>query len=213
MQNLIYTTPNSNNLSSLGIKNTKSTQYILGKKSNVKLSDYRSLNYILATPNNLNVKIVHTEHPSEGDPKIDVNIESSSLDLNLDKRQYQQLIGATVVFGFLERQKQLALLRPHRRPTRDPIGWWHYAYKLVTGQTVSTASKMDIMTRCMKVKKRYIALVKRSRASSESTGTSGSSTNAPGAGTVTFSARDESELRRIEESTPVQALLGTYQKH
>ena len=107
--------------------------------------DYRSLDYILAAPNSLYVKIVHTEHPVEGEPKIDVAIESTSLFLNLDKRQYQQVIGISVAFSLLEKQKQISLLRPHRRPTRDPRGWWHYAFKLVTGRTISTASKVTYL--------------------------------------------------------------------
>ena len=109
-----------------------------------KFSDYRCLDYILATPNSLTVKAVHTARPVEGEPKIDIVIESTSLVLHLDKVVYQQAIGTSVAFSLLEKQKQIALLRPLRRPTRDPRGWWHYAYKLVTGKTVSTASKVTV---------------------------------------------------------------------
>jgi Vacuolar sorting-associated protein 13, N-terminal/N-terminal region of Chorein or VPS13 len=105
--------------------------------------DYRCLDYILATPNSLTVKIIHTERPSEGEPKIDMMIGSTSFALHLDKVVYQQALGVGAMFGLLDKQKQIALLRPLRRPTRDPRGWWHYAYKLITGRTVSTASKVE----------------------------------------------------------------------
>ena len=61
--------------------------------------------------------------------------------------------------------------------------------------------QMDVMIRCMKVKRRYITLVKRSRYHREA------STAASTSSTPPFTALDESELRRIEESIPVQALL------
>lgn len=152
MQNLIYVSDGEHSISSQSSPynskmspKKKITEQKLGKNSVERRNcvDYRSLDYILAAPNSLSVKIVHTEHPPEGEPKIDIAIESTSLCLNLDKRQYQQLIGLSVAFSLLDRQKQLALLRPLRRPTRDPRGWWHYAYKLVTGRTVSTASKVN----------------------------------------------------------------------
>ena len=160
MQKLIYLTPktlssalspmNSKMLSPKGLLGTKASvskaEQLSTGRGEGRFRDHRSLDYILVAPNSLHVKIVHTEHPAEREPKIDMRIESTSLSLNLDKMQYQQLIGITVVFGLLEQQKQLALLRPHRRPTRDPRGWWHYAYKLVTGRTVSTASKVTCAT-------------------------------------------------------------------
>ena len=138
MQNLIYVTPESFN----SLASPSYSKLTPKKKSVNHQDDYRSLDYILAAPNSLYVKIVHTEHPVEGEPKIDVAIESTSLFLNLDKRQFQQVIGISAAFSLLEKQKQISLLRPHRRPTRDPRGWWHYAFKLVTGRTVSTASKV-----------------------------------------------------------------------
>lgn len=145
MQNLIYVTPDSFNSTSSPpyskiTPKKKTVDLKIGQKN--KLDDYRCLDYMLAAPNSLHVMIVHTEHPAEGEPKIDITVESTSLFLNLDKKQYQQLIGISVAFSLLEKQKQIALLRPHRRPTRDPRGWWHYAFKLVTGRTVSTASKV-----------------------------------------------------------------------
>lgn len=136
MQNLIYISPSSTSSPSSTFTSRSSAN---NKK---KFSDYRSLNYLLATPNYLNIKMVHSEHPKESSPTIDITVQCSSLDLNFDKVQYQQLIGTSVAFGLLERQKQLALSRPSRRPTRDPRGWWHYAYKLLTGRTISTVSKV-----------------------------------------------------------------------
>ena len=150
MQNLIYITPKHNQ----GLKDyeKKGPKHINTKKTVIPridtaiddggYGDYRSLDYLLSTPNSLTVKVVHTERPSSGEPKIDLAIDSTSLLLNLDKVVYQQIIGVSVVFSLLEKQKQIALLRPLRRPTRDPRGWWHYAYKLITGSTVSNTSKV-----------------------------------------------------------------------
>lgn len=150
MQNLIYITPEHNQ----GHKDNdkKGPKHIITKKTTIPkhlnasddggYGDYRSLDYLLSAPNSLSVKITHTERPSLGEPKIDLAIESTSLLLNLDKVVYQQIIGVSIVFSLLEKQKQIALLRPLRRPTRDPRGWWHYAYKLITGSTVSTTSKV-----------------------------------------------------------------------
>jgi Vacuolar sorting-associated protein 13, N-terminal/N-terminal region of Chorein or VPS13 len=147
MQNLIYVTPDSNQSPKINATNLKKSATATNEKHHSatekrKFSDYRSLDYILATPNSLTVKAVHTARPVEGEPKIDIVIESTSLMLHLDKVVYQQAIGTSVAFSLLEKQKQIALLRPLRRPTRDPRGWWHYAYKLVTGRTVSIASKV-----------------------------------------------------------------------
>ena len=68
------------------------------------------------------------------------------------------------------------------------------------------------MLRCIKVKKRYIALVKRSRHASDAAaaaGTAGSGSAMGGGGNTAsaFTAQDELELRRIEETIPVQALI------
>jgi hypothetical protein len=64
--------------------------------------------------------------------------------------------------------------------------------------------QIDTMRRCMKVKRRYITLVKKARHALDTAtaaGTGGTSASA------TFSATEEVELRRIEESIPIQALL------
>ena len=78
-------------------------------------SDYRCLVYLLPTPNSLSVKITHSEHPKDKAPKIDIIVELTHLTVNLDKRQYQQLMQTIYQFGLLERQKQVSLLRPYRR--------------------------------------------------------------------------------------------------
>ena len=66
---------------------------------------------------------------------------------------------------------------------------------------------MDVMLRCMKMKKRYITLVKRCRYSLEASSAASSSGMGASSSVVPFTAQDESELRRIEESIPIQALL------
>lgn len=147
MQNLVYVSPDPNQSPKINTTNMKKSasgtnDAYLNAAEKRRFLDYRSLDYILATPNSLTVKAVHKARPLEGEPKIDIVIESTSLMLHLDKVVYQQAIGTSVAFSLLEKQKQIALLRPLRRPTRDPRGWWHYAYKLVTGRTVSTASKV-----------------------------------------------------------------------
>ena len=75
------------------------------------------------------------------------------------------------------------------------------------------ASQIDIMLRCIKVKKRYIALVKRSRHASDAsaaagtTGGGGAMGGGGGGAGSAFTAQDELELRRIEETVPIQALI------
>ena len=67
-------------------------------------------------------------------------------------------------------------------------------------------NQMDMMLRCMKIKKRYITLVKRARYSQEAVNSAASALS-PSSSAVSFTAIDEIELRRIEESLPIQALL------
>jgi vacuolar protein sorting-associated protein 13A/C len=98
--------------------------------------------YILSVPNNLKVKLIHTERCTEDVPKVDVNIEVSNLGLNLDKQQFQQLMATSQKFSLLDKQKQVALLRPAQRPDKDPRGWWQYALKLITGRDMSARDKV-----------------------------------------------------------------------
>jgi vacuolar protein sorting-associated protein 13A/C len=104
------------------------------------------LMYLLGVPNNLYVKITHTEACTATTPKINVDIEVSSLELELDKLQYQQLMATIGSFGMLERQKQLAMMRPSKRPTVCPRDWWFYAYKLITGRDISSGGPVSTPT-------------------------------------------------------------------
>ena len=65
---------------------------------------------------------------------------------------------------------------------------------------------MDVMLRCIKVRKRYITLVKRCKYSADASAAAGGAGSTGSTGTA-FSIQDEAELRKIEDLIPIQALL------
>ena len=77
-----------------------------------------------------------------------------------DRMQYQQIMALTWGLAKLDRQKQMALYRPQKRPTDDPRGWWKYAYVLVTGKECSPLNQLQLLVEGVKHKKLYISLVK-----------------------------------------------------
>ena len=68
---------------------------------------------------------------------------------------------------------------------------------------------MDVMLRCIKVRKRYITLVKRCKYATDAAAAAGGtgSTGSTGSNVTTFTTQDEIELRKIEDLIPLQALL------
>ena len=68
---------------------------------------------------------------------------------------------------------------------------------------------MDVMLRCIKVRKRYITLVKRCKYAADAAAAAGGtgSTGSTGSNVTAFSTQDEIELRKIEDLIPLQALL------
>ena len=124
------------------------------------LAGSEAMQHLLSLPNAMSVKLTHTEAPKEGSPKLDVIIDIEHFGFSLDQAQYQQIIMTTNRFAQLDRQKQMALHRPSKRPTSDPRAWWHYAYKLVTGSELSFQKKLDKMITVLRKKDRYIWLVK-----------------------------------------------------
>ena len=77
-----------------------------------------------------------------------------------DRMQYQQIMALTWGLAKLDRQKQMALYRPQKRPTDDPRGWWKYAYVLVTGKECSPLNQLQLLVEGVKHKKLYISLIK-----------------------------------------------------
>ena len=65
---------------------------------------------------------------------------------------------------------------------------------------------MDVMLRCIKVRKRYITLVKRCKYAADAAAAAGG-TGSTGSNVTAFSPQDEIELRKIEDLIPLQALL------
>ena len=65
---------------------------------------------------------------------------------------------------------------------------------------------MDVMLRCIKVRRRYITLVKRCKYSADALAAAGGAGSTGSTGTA-FSIQDEAELRKIEDLIPIQALL------
>lgn len=125
-----------------------------------KDSSKNGFNYILQPPNDLRVKIVHRDVCNETTPNIDVKIESSIISFNASDQQYKQAMMLVKSFGELDRKKQVSSHRPRNRPTVDPRGWWHYAYRLVVGADRSFAAKVQLMTLCARTRPKYVALVR-----------------------------------------------------
>lgn len=168
-------------------------------------SSVSSLNYLLAPPNSLLIKIAHSDKPGPDDAMIDMTIEIPPFGITLDRLQYQQLMSTLVGFSRLARQKQMALYRPTKRPTRDPKGWWKYAFLLVTGKEFCVASKFDQFLQGLHYRKRYIELVKFMRRSGQGQGQSIADILA-GKPPVPLTS-EEAELEKIEDLLPVHMLI------
>lgn len=134
MKSMIYVTPRN-----VMITGKSQLAPLTGSPSTPRQS---SLVYILPPPNNLIVKIIHADRPTDTIAAIELIIESKNLSVNLDKLQYEQLMSTVRMLGQLARQKQMALYRPRSRPTVDPRGWWKYAFSLVSGRDLSVSSKV-----------------------------------------------------------------------
>ena len=143
MQTLIYT--NQPNQLVRDVSSGSKSSLIADSPKRESTHDCSSLNYLLSTPNSLTMKVTHIEHPLENQPKIDIELSSSNLGLHIDDSQYHQIMDMLTVLPMLERKKQISLLRPEMRPNVDPRGWWHFAFKLITGNSISTAEKVHIM--------------------------------------------------------------------
>lgn len=152
------------------------------------------LGYILAPPNNLTVRIIHTECSdsiSNNIPKIDMQVDSTVLTMKLEQSQYSQIMSTANILAALERQKHLYLHRPVTRPTDDPGSWWHYALKLVTKRDDIFAKNSDKIMTCLKARNRYLHLLRRKRL----------------IGNDELNESEKEELRHWEESLPVEALI------
>lgn len=108
----------------------------------VRLHETNELSYLLPVPNELVVKVIHSDVASEITPKIDLLMSSSTLSLNIDKEQYSQVMATLAMFGQLSKHKQMASKRPPGRPTDNPRGWWKYAYMLVSGRDLKSSSQV-----------------------------------------------------------------------
>ena len=90
------------------------------------------LDYLLAPPNKLSVKLIHNEHSPDRCPKFDVIVESTMLKFHLDKSQYHQVMITKNQFDLADRLQRLYLLRPLGRPSRaNAKEWWLYAVRRV----------------------------------------------------------------------------------
>jgi hypothetical protein len=89
------------------------------------------INYVLLPPNNLTVKLTHNEFAPETVPKFDLNVSGTLLQLDINKRQYHEIMLTMKQFELNDQKKQIFLHRPTQRPSKDPRGWWIYAVKIV----------------------------------------------------------------------------------
>ena len=216
LQDLIYKTstatsddkyddmsPANENIAGNGHYNTSSNQN----------SRQRELTYLLSPPNNLIIKLIHNESPTEDVPLIDLTVEIPDILVLLDRAQYQQLLSLSTGFGRLAHQKQMALYRPPLRPRQDPRAWWKYAYFLVTGKEVSL-DKFASLNRSIANKKRYIYLVKvlRDKEMNQNVLDQLLESPATAAASAAALAQEEVELNHIEDILPMQILLRYRQK-
>lgn len=164
---------------------------------NSDVSNSNELLYLLSTPNYLSAKIIHRDVSSETSPKLDLFIESNEFKTVCEKKQYQQIMEYMSITYLLEGRKHMAVFRPVERPTKDPRGWWHYAYRLLTGHE-SNVSKFDSIYRCVRSRRPYIQLVKKCRAFKES--------QAQKSVGAVFTEADEKELTHYEDILPYATL-------
>ena len=160
-------------------------------------SHSNELLYLLSTPNYLSAKIIHRDVSSETSPKLDLTIESNEFKTVCEKKQYQQIMEYMSITYLLEGRKHMAVFRPVERPTKDPRGWWHYAYRLLTGHE-SNVSKFESIYRCVRSRRPYIQLVKKYRAFKES--------QALKTVGVPFTEADERQLTHYEDILPFATL-------
>lgn len=98
-----------------------------------------SLQYILYPINTLTVKFTHNEKTLDLKvPRVNLVIDSSTLDFSLDQYQHQQLALVLRSHKTLEKQQSLYSLRPvGMRPIRKghcARMWWKYAYDMISGK-------------------------------------------------------------------------------
>jgi len=149
--------------------------------------------YVLATPNVLTVKVVHTERATESMPRLDVIVEDTTLLMNIDRVQFLQFVATADRLLELNGLIKLFALRPRRRPMQDPRAWWRYAAKLVLRRETlleNVASVLEVA----RVRPRYLSLLRALNRREDFA-----------AGPLTMS--EEDELFDIESQTPLCALL------
>lgn len=205
MQQCIYSASDSTNPLNPTGKSALTPEKHVGRhsapstpKSSSKQSHSQSegIQHLLALPNSMTVKLTLTENPRENVPKFDVEIDIAHLGFSVDEKQYRQIMATSARFGQLDRQKQMALHRPEQRPTFNPRAWWHYAYKLVTGNELSFRKKVDDMLLVLRSKARYIALVKLVH--------TGETEKSDSAASL---AKLDAELSVLEDTLPMVSLL------
>lgn len=90
------------------------------------------LDYLLAPPNKLSVKLTHNEHSPESVPKFDIAVESTMVNFHVDRNQYHQIMITKNQFALADRMQRLFLRRPLGRPSRATAKeWWLYAVRRV----------------------------------------------------------------------------------
>lgn len=151
------------------------------------------LDYIIAPPDQLTLKIIHRDKSTLETPKLDLTVSSSTIRVHFDRTQYQQILGVIATFSQLERYKQMSVYRPRVRPTQDARAWWKYAYKLVLGKDLSVGNKFETMIKCKRKRERYMQLLKSAKKSKIKN--------------PNVEPAESIEIAEIEESLPFDSLL------
>jgi vacuolar protein sorting-associated protein 13A/C len=120
--------------------NSANTFTTAASKSNAAVEAHakaQGLTYILTPHNELSVRAIHNEQSLDlSEPRFDIDVSTSGLNLVLNKRQYHQMLLLLENQKSLEYQQQLYAQRPVCRPTNGPNArvWWKYAYNLIAGK-------------------------------------------------------------------------------
>ena len=115
--------------------------------------------YLLAPSSAVSVKFTHNEHFPDSVPKYDVFLESSAVDLAVDREQYMQLFGFLDMLSRQQRLQRIAVeVKPTSRPKENPKEWWRYTFLLLLGPRADNEFKPAVVLRCLQCRERYLSL-------------------------------------------------------
>lgn len=152
------------------------------------------MNYIVAPPNTLSVKLIHNDAPGAV-PRVKASLESMDLALNIDKLQYHQIMQTLDAYSTIEVRQRLIAHRPRASAKVCPQAWWKYAAVLLTQNEHLFSDKVRLQHECAQYRSRYIQLVSKRKLLT------------PALVCESLSEDEIAEMDRIERILPLDALL------